>query len=350
MIKFFLIVCIFCPVILLGQTSYNYKNLVLEGGGVRGLAYAGALSVLEEKNVLNGVERVAGSSAGAITGLMLSIGYNTKEIDSIFESLKIQQFNDGKDIFGKIRRVNKEFGLFKGDKFERWLGELIETKTGNVNTTFNDLHQLHLQDNHYKDFYCTGTNISRQQLEIFSWKTRPAMQLKTAVHISSCIPFYFKPVVLDSSGHEIKNKKARAGYHYYVDGGMLCNFPINIFDSVPDGGNPLTGSDVIYNTETLGLKLERASQVKQFEDNETAIAPFQISNLKEYTDAVMNLMMEKLNRNTNDLSNEKDRTIYISYNEMSGRIRKIPEDQRILLYHNGVMAAREFFMQNAVLK
>ena len=71
--------------------------------GSGALAYAGALEVLEQKNILKNVERVAGSSAGAIAGLMISLGYNSTEIDSILQTLKIQEFNDGKDIFGKIK-------------------------------------------------------------------------------------------------------------------------------------------------------------------------------------------------------------------------------------------------------
>lgn len=341
--KTYLLFLFLLPATLFSQPVYKYKNLALEGGGVRGLAYAGALEVLEQKNILQNIERVAGSSAGSIAGLMISLGYNSIEIDSILQNLKIQQFNDGKDIVGKIIRIKKEYGLFKGNKFEKWIGKLIEYKTGDANITFYDLHKKHLQDNTFKDFYCTGTNISRQQLEIFSWETWPQMQLKTAVHISSCIPFYFKPVAIDSIGNEVSDKKILSKYDLYVDGGMLCNFPINMFDKCPDGRNPLTSESVKYNYETLGLKLEREKQVEEFAENKTAIAPYQIENMKEYTSAVMNLMMEKLSRNSTDLSNEKERTIYISYGEISGRPRKMPMEEKKILHDNGVAAATQFF-------
>ncbi len=341
--KKYLLFLVLSPATLFSQPAYQYKNLALEGGGVRGLAYAGALEVLEQKNILQHIEKVAGSSAGAIAGLMISLGYNSVEIDSILQNLKIQQFNDGKDIVGKIIRIKKEYGLFKGKKFEKWIGKLIEYKTGDSNTTFYDLHQKHLLDNTFKDFYCTGTNISRQQLEIFSWETWPQMQIKTAVHISSCIPFYFKPVAIDSIGNEVYAKKPLPKYDLYVDGGMLCNFPINMFDKCPEGHSPLTSKNVEYNYETLGLKLEREKQVQEFEENKTEIAPYQIKNMKEYTSAVMNLMMEKLSRNSADLSNEKGRTIYISYGEISGRPRKISLEEKKILHDNGFAAATQFF-------
>ncbi len=109
---FSFLVCL--PIVVYSQKIYEYKNLVLEGGGIRGLAYPGALKVLEQKGIIKNIERVAGTSAGAITALMVSLGYNSYEIDSIIYVLKIQQFNDGKNIVGKIRRVRKEYGVYKG--------------------------------------------------------------------------------------------------------------------------------------------------------------------------------------------------------------------------------------------
>jgi NTE family protein len=341
--KTYFLFLFFLPTTLFSQPQYQYKNLALEGGGVRGLAYAGALEVLEQKNILKNVERVAGSSVGAIAGLMISLGYNSREIDSILQILKIKEFNDGKDILGKIKRVKKEYGVYRGEKLESWLGRLIFYKTGNTNTTFLQLHQLHEKNNEFKDFYCTGTNISRQQLEILSWEKWPQMKLKTAVHISGCIPFYFRSVPIDSAGNEVSVKDTVSKYDLYVDGGMLCNYPVNMFDSCTDGGNPLTSEHVIYNPQTLGLKLERAAQIKEFSEEKTGIARYQIKNMKQYSDAVMNLMMEKLNRNTPDLSNEKGRTIYISYGEISGRLRNISSEEKKILHDNGVSAATEFF-------
>jgi len=153
------------PLLVFSQINYPYKNLVMEGGGVRGLAYSGALEVLEQKNIIKNVERVAGSSAGAIAGLMVSLGYNAYEVDSILQNLKIQEFNDGKDIFGKIRRIKREYGVYKGDKFEKWLASLIAYKTGNANITFLQLHQLHEKNNNFKDFYCPGPNKTRKKIK-----------------------------------------------------------------------------------------------------------------------------------------------------------------------------------------
>ncbi len=301
-----LLLCVF------GNAQPVYKNLVMEGGGVRGLAYAGALEVLEQKGILVQIENVGGSSAGAIAGLLVALNYSSAEIDSILQSLRIQEFNDGKFLFGKIKRVKKQFGLYRGDKIQLWLSDLVASKTGQPDLTFSQLHRLHLKNKSFKELYVTGTNITQQRTEVFSWKTKPDMKLSTAVHISSCIPFYFVPVAIDSNGSE-------------------------------SGSNPLTAEKVFYNPETLGLKLEREEQVKNFDENNIAVAPYYISSMKEYTSAVMNLMMEGLNRKSYQLKNEMGRTIYISYGELSGRIRKMSVAGKKLLHDNGVKAAMKFF-------
>ena len=48
--------------------TYQFKNLVFEGGGVKGAAYVGAMQALDEAGVLDNIERICGTSAGAIRG------------------------------------------------------------------------------------------------------------------------------------------------------------------------------------------------------------------------------------------------------------------------------------------
>ena len=224
--KFWMILLFILPATVFSQKTYTYKNLVLEGGGVRGLAYGGALEILEQKGVLKNIENVAGSSAGAIAGLMVALNYNSHEIDSVLQGLKIQEFNDGKFITGKIRRVKKEYGIFKGDKFDKWLGDLIANKTGNADITFSGLNELHLRDKNFRNFFCTGTNVTEQRLEILSYKKWPHMKLRTAVHISSSIPFYFVPIAINKDGHEVSLEDTSQEVDLYVDGGVTDNQPI----------------------------------------------------------------------------------------------------------------------------
>jgi len=56
----------------------QYENLVLEGGGMKGLAYSGAFEVLDSMGIINNINQVAGTSSGAMNGMLISIGYTGK--------------------------------------------------------------------------------------------------------------------------------------------------------------------------------------------------------------------------------------------------------------------------------
>jgi len=342
-----LLVLLLFPSFCFAQTGYGYKNLVLEGGGVRGLAYAGVFSVLEQKGILQQVEKVAGSSAGAIAGMMVSLGFTAREIDSLMIELPVQKFNDGKGgVVGKYKRVKKDFGIYKGEAFEKWLQQLVAHKTGNTLLTFEQLHQMSLGNKNYKDLYCTGTNLSKQRLEIFSYTHTPSMPIALAVRISSGIPLYFEPVALDNQLQEIKKSDTVSFVNYYIDGGMLCNYPISMFDTCTDGGaNPLLCDHLKFNTQTIGIKLERPQQVDSLHKNSITIPAYDINNISEYLSAFSNLLMETLSRKYPGLENERGRTIYVSQGNISPRIKKTKQQDKLLLYENGVKAANYFFAQ-----
>src|SRR5690606_813864 len=110
-----------------------YKNLVFEGAGIRGVAYTGFVSEFEKAGLLEQVEKVGGTSAGAIVALALALSHQADEITSLIYDTRFQQFNDGQYIFfGGISRVNKRYGWYKGDKFLKWLEKIIAAKTGNA--------------------------------------------------------------------------------------------------------------------------------------------------------------------------------------------------------------------------
>jgi hypothetical protein len=71
------------------------ENLVFEGAGIKGVAYSGVIKELERTGIISNVKRVCGTSAGAITSLMVSIGYSSSEIYQIISETKFQKFNYG---------------------------------------------------------------------------------------------------------------------------------------------------------------------------------------------------------------------------------------------------------------
>jgi len=316
-------------------SAQQYKYLVLKGGGIRGIAYAGALKVLEEKKITDGIERVAGTSVGAIVGTLFSVGYSAGQIEEIMFEQDIAAFNDGEGYFiGGQKRLRKKYGWYKGKNLEQWIGGLIKAQTGDENTTLLQLHELAKKDKRYKDIYVTATNLTKQSLEIFSWESHPGMPVKTAVRASAAIPIYFAAVFLDSSGKVIEKPKKDRHYNVYVDGGVLDNYPIDIFKDAQ--GNPNS-----INEHTLGLKLERPEQII-YSQSHDGIAPYDIHSFTSYIGALYNLIIEQLNKRVSE-EEERKHTIYISTSNLNPRVRHITKEQKELLFNNGMEGARKFF-------
>ena len=315
--------------------AQQYKYLVLKGGGIRGIAYTGAFKVLEEQQITPSIEKVAGTSVGAITGALFCVSYTAQQMEEIMFGLDIKTFNDGRGYFiGGQKRVRKNFGWYRGQKLERWIGEQIREQTGDESITFMQLHQLTLKNKKFRDLYVTATILTKQSLEIFSWETYPDMPVKTAVRISVSVPLYFGAVFMDSAGKIIEKPKKEGHYNVFVDGGLLANYPINIFNSNHEN------TSTAINEYTLGLKLDRPEQIVWYENN-TGIAPYDIHSFTGYLGALYNLIIEQLNKSI-PYNEEKKHTIYISTSNLSPRVRHITKEQKQLLFNNGADAAMRF--------
>ncbi|WP_243633290.1 patatin-like phospholipase family protein [Paenibacillus xerothermodurans] len=73
---------------------YPFRNLVFEGGGVKGIAYAGALEVLKDEGILENIRRTGGSSAGAIIALLIGLNYSVDQIKVTLERMNLTDFMD----------------------------------------------------------------------------------------------------------------------------------------------------------------------------------------------------------------------------------------------------------------
>ena len=315
--------------------AQEYKYLVLKGGGIRGIAYCGAFKALEEQKITPGIEKVAGTSVGAITGTLFCLGYTASQMEQIMQSMDIAAFNDGEWFFiGGQKRMRKNYGWYKGKELEEWIGDLIQQQTGSELTTFMQLHKLAQTNKKYKDLYITATNLTKQNLEIFSWETHPDMPIKTAVRASAAVPLYFGAVFIDSAGKVIEHPEKDGYYNVYVDGGLLANYPVTIFNS----GNDISANTI--NKYTLGLKLERPEQI-EYAKNNSGIAPYDIHSFPGYLAALYNITIEQLNKNIS-YNEEKNHTIYISTSNINPRVRHITNEQKQLLFSNGEEAAKKF--------
>ena len=239
-------------------------DLVLEGGGVKGIGLVGAYSALCDADYT--FHRIAGSSAGAIVGALIAAGMEPEELETVMRTVDYGRFQD-EGFIDHLGRVGKglsvlfEKGIYEGRYLHVWLDGLL---TGLGKRTFGDL-RIDDQDSSlpperaYRLVVMTS-DVTRGVLVRLPWDyprygLKPDDQLVAdAVRASMSIPFFFEPVRFkgrDDAGKEVRS--------FMVDGGMLSNFPIEVFDRT-DGERP--------RWPTFGIKLSAkptAPVIQRFE-------------------------------------------------------------------------------------
>ena len=305
-----------------------YKNLVFEGGGVKGIAYAGALKVFDEYGILEQVERVGGASAGAITALLVALNYPPSTITSIIKNMNLSEMKDDSWGFGRdIFRLFSGYGWNKGEHFKKWIAQLIKAKTRNEHITFKQFHEMKNPRNRFKDLYVLGANLSTGYSEIFSYEHTPDMKVVDALRITMSLPLFFSAV--------------RYKGHIYVDGGLFNNYPIELFDNrkyiIPN-----SYSEKMFNTETLGLRLDSLAEIRVLRDG-NAPEKNKIKNIKDFTLALSKALLNHLeNRHRNDML-DKSRTIYIDTLDIGVTDFDLSETDKMRLFESGYRGAEYFF-------
>jgi NTE family protein len=197
-----------------------WADAVFEGGGVKAVALVGALQVAEEKGF--GWKQLAGASAGAIIASLLAAGYRGDELAELMIEEDFGQFLSKTWVhhipyLGPASRLLVKKGLYSGRPLEQWIGKLLAKKGVR---TFADLKDRNLR--------IIASDISRgallvlpKDLEEYGY---PAERLTVAraVRMSCSIPYFFDPAkVLYRPSKSVS---------YIVDGGLLSNFPVWLFD------------------------------------------------------------------------------------------------------------------------
>jgi NTE family protein len=210
-------------------------DLVLAGGGVKGIGHVGAVAALREC----GYEfpRVAGTSAGSIVGALVAAGMTSERMAEVMRELSWNRFRDPSlvdrvPVVGPLLSIALEYGVYEGGYLRDWLGELLEEHGVR---TFGDLRtpDAESDEDQYR-LVVMATDITRGELVRLPWDyTRygldPDEQLVVdAVRASMSIPIFFEPTHLRAADGTVST---------LVDGGVLSNFPIDVFDRT-DGRTP----------------------------------------------------------------------------------------------------------------
>ncbi|XP_072031446.1 LOW QUALITY PROTEIN: uncharacterized protein [Amphiura filiformis] len=196
--------------------EFPFENLVFEAGGAKGIAYIGALQVLEEVGAMKKVRRFAGASAGSITAGLLAVGYTATALQRlIHEDVPVHDGSWTKRLYYLFRK----YGWYPGKDFNKWYSKLLEEKTGNADITF---HQVYTK--YEKELCIAVTNVNTMDVCYCHVKTTPDMPIREAVRMSMSIPGIFCAVK-----HQLHSNCSRSP-DLFVDGAMLCSFPIHCYD------------------------------------------------------------------------------------------------------------------------
>lgn len=196
-------------------------GLVLSGGGIRGVAHIGTIKALEEYNIFP--THISGTSAGAIVGALYAGGIQWQEILDFFKAIPIFHTN---------RFARRKPGFLDTEKF------YDEFKKFFPNDDFGALP---------KPLFITATDIIKGELVIFE-----KGELIKPILASATFPGVFSPIDIEGS--------------YYIDGGVLNNFPVEpllsscetIIGSYVNALKPVAINDLKHSYNVL----ERAYKIK----------------------------------------------------------------------------------------
>lgn len=333
----------------------HIRNLVFEGGGVKGISYVGALKVLEENGILKNVKRLCGTSAGSITALLVSYYKdNIPEIEKIMWNTNFGEFAD--DDWGIIRDTNRllnRYGWHKGDKFYAWTQKLTKKRFGKDHITFQ---QLYNETGH--DLVVTGCNISKGKTIFFSKENSPDLFVERAVRISISLPIYFRAIFIpdksvskegDIKGNPGIDKEIDKGRDVFVDGGVLDNYPIQHFDAAPYIKKKLQGEVVEtipgrtpshYNKSSLGFRLDTPAEIGigQIDSDEDQ---YKAQNFFNYVSALTDIIHSFANKRHLD-PYDWHRTIRLNTLQIKTTQFDLNDDEKKALMHEGRKATEEY--------
>ena len=308
---------------------------------MKGIAYVGALEVLDREGILNDIERVAGTSAGAMVAVMVALRYSAEEVLQVLGTLNFRDFKDSsKGILRDTIRLLKNYGWYKGDYFRDLMAKLIEKKTGNGEMTFEQLEET----GKFRDLYLVGADLTTGLSKVFSAHNQETKTMKVAdaARISMSIPIFFAAV-----------RGGRDNKHLFVDGGLLDNYTVKTFDRqnyLADLNNArrteyyetineklrmqrsTSRNEYVYNKETLGFRLDAKEDIDMYLTHEENFS--EINGFFDYTKALVTTLID-FQTNVHLHSDDWQRTVYIDTLGVRAIDFDIPKEKKDELVASG---------------
>lgn len=220
-------------------------DAVFEGGGIKGIGLVGAVTEAEAQGYR--WVNLAGTSAGAIIAALLAAGYTGTELAAILRRIDYRQFRDAGWLtkvpyVGPGLSIIFKLGIYEGDRLERWLASLLAERGVQ---TFRDLIIPEFADDPQYRYRLRviATDLTQRRLLIFPQDSvrfgvsPDQLSVARAVRMSMSIPFYFRPIRFTN--------RLGGPDSFIVDGGVLSNFPVWLFDTPSTPPWPTFGFKIV---------------------------------------------------------------------------------------------------------
>lgn len=301
---------------------------VFAGGGVKGIAFAGAIEAAAESEYSKW-RKLAGTSAGAITAMLLAVGYDADKLHEILRTMDLKRIADFGPL-GKIEAIEnliRHDGLTRGVALHKWLEELVDAGPEGVKT-FGELEAKCGPDK----LQVVGTDLAHTRMVVFPKDVALYLDedgkpydpkdflIADAVRVSAGFPYFFPP---------IKMRDAQTGKDgVLVDGGVVSAYPIFLFDKREP------------KFPTWGFRLYSGNPPEAPPFTKISGVDWPIDMLEAILDTSMNALDQFESRQFGK------RTISIPTGDIETLDFELSEAQKTELYKFGHEAAAEFFAQD----
>ena len=367
-------------------------NLVFEGGSVKGVAYIGALEVLESNTDMSNIKQVAGTSAGAMTAGLLALGCDIARVKELLISFdfkavldepargiptrtkilrSVAKEEEGQSwFFSKVPaktvkipiayRLATQQGVYEGVFIRAWMENRIQEQVraltheayDGVNLTFAELHALSLQyPGVFRDLSVVGSNLTLGKKTVFRHDDPETEQviISDAIRISMSIPNVFIPhhVHYKVAGQRVLDMKLEQ----WVDGGLYDNYPIDCFDHPKyiETVSLLSAEDGRwYNPETLGFRLVSQEYKAYYEGSREQPPQNILTNVVAFNKTLLNAR-EALQEERYSRKEQIERTIYIDHSGISMLAFNLSEPDQQALIRSGKEATEGYFIKRHLL-
>jgi predicted acylesterase/phospholipase RssA len=214
------------------------KHLVISGGGPTLIHVLGAIQQLEKQDFisLKNIETIYGTSAGAIVGVLICLGYDWETINDYIIK------RPWHDVFPiKVQSIFDAYtkkGIFDISTIEKCFKPLLDAKDISMSITLEEFFVLSHIELHLFSF-----EMNEYKMHDISYLTHPNLSLIQAIQMTCSLPLLISPVCIDDK--------------CYIDGGVFCNYPLNYciesgksLDEILGFKNNYCSDNIIINTDS----------------------------------------------------------------------------------------------------